>query len=127
MEGTGTNLRLPLNPPFESGVRDDLPEPSATCPVPLSIRDLSALNPKDPYAGANIRLWDPNVRPAEVQQWNLTAEYQLPASNVLSVGYVGQHGTHLIAAMPFFQKQLVTPASAAAQPVSVGQSGADRA
>ena len=28
---------------------------------------------------------------------------------MLSVGYVGQHGTHLIAAMPFFQKQLVTP------------------
>jgi len=42
-----------------------------------------------------------------VQQWNLTMEFQLPSSNVLSVGYVGQHGTHLIAAMPFFQKQLV--------------------
>jgi hypothetical protein len=52
-------------------------------------------------------LWDPNVRPAEVQQWNLTLEFQLPASNVFSVGYVGQHGTHLVVAMPYFQKQLV--------------------
>src|SRR5258708_38286286 len=82
---------------------------SARGNLPCSTLDqgLSPLNPKDPYVGANIRLWDPNVRPAEVQQWNLTAEYQLPGSNVLSVGYVGQHGTHLIAAMPFFQKQLI--------------------
>ena len=57
--------------------------------------------------GATIRLWDPFVRPAEVQQWNFSAEYQFPGNNVLTVGYVGQHGTHLMVAMPYLQNQLV--------------------
>jgi hypothetical protein len=42
-----------------------------------------------------------------VQQWNLTSEYQLFGGNVLSVGYVGQHGTHLMVATPYLQKQLI--------------------
>ena len=42
-----------------------------------------------------------------MQQWNLTLEYQLRRSNVLSAGYVGQHGTHLVVAMPYLQKQLI--------------------
>ena len=107
MEGTGTNLRLPLNPPFESEFESTYQSTLANLPGSTLDQGLSAINPKDPFKGANIRLWDPNIRPAHVQQWNFTAEYQLPASNVLSVGYVGQHGTHLVAAMPFFQKQLI--------------------
>jgi hypothetical protein len=107
MEGTGTNLRMPLNPPFESEFESTYQSSLANLPGSTLDQGLSAINPKDPFAGANIRLWDPNIRPANVQQWNLTAEYQLPASNVLSVGYIGQHGTHLVAAMPFFQKQLI--------------------
>ena len=112
MEGTGTNLRMPLNPPFATEFEAIYQTAVSNLPNSTLDQGLSAINPKDPYAGANIRLWDPFVRPAEVQQWNLTTEYQLPASNVLSVGYVGQHGTHLIAAMPFFQKQLITPGQA---------------
>ncbi len=107
MEGTGTNLRLPLNPPFEAEFETVYQSSLGNLPLTNLDQGLSGLNPKDPYIGANIRLWDPNVRPSEVQQWNLTLEHQLPSNNVLSVGYVGQHGTHLIAAMPFFQKQLV--------------------
>jgi hypothetical protein len=107
MEGTGTNLRLPLNPPFESEFESTFQSSLGNLPGSTLDQGLSAINPKDPFKGANIRLWDPNIRPANVQQWNLTAEYQLPGSNVLSVGYIGQHGTHLVAAMPFFQGQLV--------------------
>jgi hypothetical protein len=68
---------------------------------------LFGLNNPDPYHNATIRLWDPNLRPAEVQQWNLTTEFQLPSANSLSVGYVGQHGTHLMVAMPYLQNMLV--------------------
>ena len=107
MEGTGTNLRLPLNPPFESELESTFQSSLTNLPGSTLDQGLSAINPKDPFKGANIRLWDPNIRPANVQQWNLTAEYQLPDSNVLSVGYIGQHGTHLVSAMPFFQKQLI--------------------
>ncbi len=107
MEGTGTNLRLTLNPPFATEYTTLYNTPSDILPGSNLSQGLSALNPNDPFKGATIRLWDPNVRPAEVQQWNLTMEFQLPAQNILSVGYVGQHGTHLVVAMPYFQKQLV--------------------
>jgi hypothetical protein len=105
MEGTGTNLRLTMNPPINSEF--EAVYQSSLSNLPGSTLDQGFVGSRGAFVGANIRLWDPNVRPAEVQQWNLTAEYQLPGSNVFSVGYVGQHGTHLIAAMPFFQKQLI--------------------
>jgi hypothetical protein len=107
MEGTGTNLRLTLNPPFNSEFETVYQSSLTNLPATNLDQGLSGLNPKNPYVGANIRLWDPKVRPSEVQQWNLTLEYQLPSNNVLSVAYVGQHGTHLITAKPYFQKQLI--------------------
>lgn len=110
MEGTGTNLRLTMNPPVNSEF--EAVYQSALSNLPGSTVDQGFVGSRGAFVGANIRLWDPNVRPAEVEQWNLTAEYQLPGSNVLSVGYIGQHGTHLIAAMPFLQKQLITPGQA---------------
>ncbi|HYW42199.1 MAG TPA: carboxypeptidase regulatory-like domain-containing protein [Bryobacteraceae bacterium] len=108
LEGTGTNLRETLNPPFnhESETRYNL---SGQFPLPGSTLDqgLSSLSAKDPYAAATIRLWDPLDRPAEVQQWNLSMDIQMPQQNILTVGYVGQHGDHLMVAMPYLQNQLI--------------------
>jgi hypothetical protein len=96
-----------MNPPFNSEFEARYDQGSYLLP-PTTIADgLSGLNPKDPYVGANIRLWDPFVRPSEVQQWNFTTELQLPGGNALTLGYVGQHGTHLIVPMAYFQKRLV--------------------
>ena len=107
LEGTGTNLRLPLNPPLNSEFAALYNTPAYTVPGTTLDQGLSGLNPKDPYKGATIRLWDPNVRPAVSQQWNLSTEYQLPGNNVLTLGYVGQHSTHLMVAMPYLQNQLI--------------------
>ncbi len=104
LEGTGTNLRLTLNPPFNTEFENNYSGLSA----PLSTTDqgLSVLQAKDPYKNATIRLWDSNDRPANVQQWNFTVEHQLPSQMLFSLGYVGQHGTHLMVPMPYFQKRL---------------------
>lgn len=107
LEGTGTNLRLPLNPPFNSEFAALYNTSAYTLPATTLDQGLSGLNPGDPFKGATIRLWDPYVRPAEVQQWNFSTEYQFPGNNVLTVGYVGQHGTHLMVAMPYRQNMLV--------------------
>jgi outer membrane receptor protein involved in Fe transport len=109
LEGTGTNLRLPLNPPYESEFEDNYNIAGAQYELPGSTLDqgFSILNPANPYQGATIRLWDPDVRPAIVQQWNVTSEYEFKGGNVLTVGYVGQHGDRLMVAMPYFQNQLV--------------------
>jgi hypothetical protein len=42
------------------------------------------------------------------EQWNLSVEHEFIGSTTLQVGYVGQHGTHLMVAMPYLQKQLHT-------------------
>lgn len=112
MEGTGTNLRLPLNPPFNSEFQALYNTPSYLFPGTTLDQGLSGLNPKDPYIGATLRIWDPYVRPANTQQWNFTVEYQLPKNAVLSVAYVGQHGTHLVVPMPYKQKRLLNGAVA---------------
>jgi hypothetical protein len=107
LEGTGTNLRLTLNPPFNSEYQALYNTPSYWLP-PTTLSDgLSGLNPKDPFAGATLRVWDPFVRPAISQQWSFATEYQLPKGNVLTLWYVGQHNTHLMVPEPYLQKMIV--------------------
>jgi hypothetical protein len=107
LEGTGTNLRLPFNPPFQTaetlrqyqGV--DLPDTRTSD----GLAPFGA--PTDPFAGALIRVWDPNVQPALTQQWNLTIQHQFGNSATAQIGYVGSHGTHLMVPMPYLQRQLL--------------------
>ena len=71
MEGTGANLRLPLNPPFffESAVRYD-----ATSGPGNFATGFAELRPLDQPSG-QVRAWDPNLRPQFTQQWNFFTEY----------------------------------------------------
>ncbi len=92
MEGTGANLRLPLNPPFffESMVNYD------TTTGPGTIRSgFADLVPGTTPSG-NVRAYDPNLRPQFTQQWNAFAEYRVTSTMSAQVGYVGHHATHLV-------------------------------
>jgi len=113
LEGTGTNLRLPLNPPFaeeHNTLYDAVTLPGSTTGQGFTV--LTA--PTDPFANAVIRLWDPNVKPSLDLQWNLSIEHQFPKETVLTVGYVGQNATHLMNPMPYFQRRLVGEAGCTA-------------
>ena len=92
MEGTGANLRLPLNPPFffESAVNYDV----TTGPGTLAT-GFAELRPLDQPSG-QVRAWDPNLRPQFTQQWNVFAEYLLTSSMTANVGYVGHNAKHLV-------------------------------
>jgi len=92
MEGTGANLRLPLNPPFffESAVTYD-----ATTGAGSLASGFADLRPLDQPSG-QVRAWDPNLRPQFTQQWNIFAEYLVRPSITANVGYVGHHATHLV-------------------------------
>ena len=105
LEGTGTNLRLPLNPPFTREFNTNYE--SLTVPTTKTPQGLPRSLTGDPFKDAVIRLWDPNVRPAVVQQWNLSVQHQLSNDLTLQLGYVGQHGTHLMVPMPYFQRRLL--------------------
>ncbi len=92
MEGTGANLRLPLNPPlfFESAVNyDDTTGPG-------TIRTgFAELVPGTTPSG-NVRSYDPNLRPQFTHQWNAFAEYRLTTAMSAQVGYVGHNANHLV-------------------------------
>lgn len=92
MEGTGANLRLPLNPPyfFESFVQYD-----ATTGAGSLATGFADVRPLDQPSG-QVRAWDPNLRPQFTQQWNVFTEYLLTDSTSANVGYVGHNADHLV-------------------------------
>lgn len=104
MEGTGANLRLPLNPPFflETDFSYDVQSPGTirTGFTDVVAADLRLDMPR-PAGVATPQLqgraWDFNLRPQTTSQINFTLEYQLDNSTSLSGGYVAQKGTHLVA------------------------------
>lgn len=107
MEGTGTNLRLAQNPPF-SAPETFVNYNGQALPTTTTDQGLVPVgSPSDPFAGALVRVWDPKVQPALTQQWNLTLQQQIGNAGTLQVGYVGQHGTHLMVPMPYLQQQFL--------------------
>jgi hypothetical protein len=92
MEGTGANLRLPLNPPFffESEVRYDSTSGPGT--IATGFQGLQALD----RASGQLRAWDPKLRPQFTQQWNVFAEYLIGQRSSINVGYVGNKSTQLV-------------------------------
>jgi hypothetical protein len=92
MEGTGANLRLPLNPPFffESDVQYNV----TSGPGSLAT-GFTGLVPLDRPSG-QVRAFDPNLRPQFTQQWNVFAEYLLTDSMSANVGYVGHNAKYLV-------------------------------
>jgi hypothetical protein len=103
LEGTGTNLRLPRNPPFTPT------EVSATysSPTYTTQQGPGGQVPGDPFAGAIMYVWDKTVQPAMDQQWNFTVQQALTQSTTLQVGYAGQHATHMMVPTPYLQGQIV--------------------
>ena len=92
MEGTGANLRLPLNPPFffESQVQYDQTSGAGT--MTTGFEGLQAL---DQLSG-QPRAWDPDLRPQFTQQWNLFIEYLLGSRSSINIGYVGNTSKYLV-------------------------------
>ncbi len=124
LEGTGTNLRLPINPPFAHETDANYTTAQYTASVPPTTLDQGFLplqaNPANPFVGAGLRVWDPNIRPAVANQWNFTIQRQLSNSMTLQAGYVGQRTTHLMVPMPYFQSQLLSNGTVAPSPYLSG-------
>jgi hypothetical protein len=119
LEGTGTNLRLTINPPFAVEKNADysaLTYPGST----LDQGYIPIQSKSDPFAAATLRLWDPNFRPAVSQQWNFSLQQQLGGSTTLQAAYVGQKNDHLVVAQPYLQKQLLANGTVALSPYLSG-------
>jgi hypothetical protein len=105
-EGTGANLRLNFNYPFQNGF-------TATAAVPSTTTAGTPFNTAQGFGTTNtscnittsttpctttIRAWDMNIKPMFLQEFSLTAEYQLSNTASLTLGYVGETGQHLVTA-----------------------------
>ncbi len=80
LEGTGTNLRLPRNPPFTPT------EVTATYsnPTYTTQQGPGGSVAGDPFAGAVMYVWDKTVQPAMDQQWNLTVQDAITPATTLA-------------------------------------------
>jgi hypothetical protein len=98
MESTGTGLRMTQNPPFQPSFTINAQVPTDTSGgTSLQVENgfqTTASNNTD-TSGASYRAWDPDIRPAVIQQGNLTIQYQINKHTTFQVGYVGQLGKHL--------------------------------
>jgi hypothetical protein len=107
-----------MNPPFTS---PEFETDYHTGGLPATRTEQGLLPPTtDLFQNAIIRLWDPHIQPAISQQWNLSVEHQFTNSTTLQIGYVGQHGTHLMVPMPYLQKQLHADGRTTASPFLSG-------
>jgi len=96
-------LRLTGNPPWTVSVTagsgwNGEGTTLANCPT---CRSLDTINPglannvAGVAANANFAAIDPNFRPPESYQWNLTVSHQLMKDTVLEASYIGNHGLHI--------------------------------
>jgi len=96
-------LRMTANPPWTTTVSagsgwNGLGTTLANCPT---CRSLDTINPglKNNVAGVNpnagFNAVDPNFRPPESYQWNLTISHQLLKDTTLEASYIGNHGLHI--------------------------------
>ena len=103
MEGTGKNLRLPANPPFNfEGQRSyDLTTGPGTASVGFSdiVPDVNG------GPGTLYRIFAPNLRPQLTKQWNVFLERKLTTSLSAQVGYVGSRSSHMVVPFDFNQPE----------------------
>ena len=124
MEGTGTNLRLTLNPPFTPAEINSttasgalLPPTNSTDGIVGSGTAASCAAPDYAcYSGDLFRVWDPKVQPAIADEWNLTVQHQFAGNTTVQVGYVGQRGTHLMVPFDYAQRVLLPGGATAPSP-----------
>jgi hypothetical protein len=119
LEGTGTNLRLTLNPPW-TPAEIITNYNNRALPGSTTGQGIVGAVAGDPYAGANLRVWDPDFQPSVAKQWNFSVQHQLTNSTTLQVGYVGQYADHLAQPMWLIQKILNANGTASPGPYLAG-------
>jgi hypothetical protein len=130
LEGTGTNLRLPLNAPFSPAEINQvynsvaLPGQDTSSGIVGTATSTSCAAPQYAcFAGALYRIWDPHVQPAIADQWNFTVQHQFAGNTTLQVGYVGQRGTHLMVPFDYGQRLLLSNGTTAPSPYFAANPG----
>jgi hypothetical protein len=105
MESTGSALRMTQNPQFQPAVTNSSGGPTGNSLGTVFSHATGLLGNTSP-TGGQYYAWDPNMRPAVIQQFNLNVQYQINDQTSVQAGYVGQTGQHL--AVPLWVNQYTT-------------------
>ncbi len=112
LEGTGLNWRMTQNAPFQGSFVASPTPPSSTSSglTPLAVENGFSLAPSALQVSYfNYNAWDPHIKPALIQQFNLSMQLMLGSKTTAQLGYVGEIGQHLI--VPEEADQFFTSAS----------------
>ncbi len=103
MEGTGKNLRLTQNPPFNFEGRRVFD--ATTGPGTASTGFLDIVPNVNGGAGTLYRIFAPDLRPQLTKQWNVFFERKLTDSLSGQIGYVGSRSSHMVVPFDFNQPE----------------------
>lgn len=107
MEGTGSNLRMVYNPPFQSSSESATTVPTSSGVTGTPYTEEAGFVHTGSAPSLTLLVWDKNIRPAYVNTFSLGVEYQLNNTSSISLGYVGKTGQHLVS--PGYASQLHAP------------------
>ncbi len=103
LESTGTNRRLPVNPPYFVDYFVQYDQRFLGSPISDGFPYVAASGPP----GGSLRVFPELIKPAIIQQWNVTLEYRLPGDIALSTAYVGQDASHLMMANRYYSQAVI--------------------
>jgi outer membrane receptor protein involved in Fe transport len=115
MEGTGANLRMTTNLPFQSA--SQLSGTQASGANAGSFYDVQGGFGSTSAKSNVYNVWNKHIKPAFISIYNLSVEYQLSNTASFQVSYAGESGQHLVTANQ--RNQLARPCIINGAPVNV--------
>jgi hypothetical protein len=103
MEGTGKNLRLTQNPPFNFEGRRVFDATTGAGAATTGFADIIPNVNGGP--GTLFRIFAPDLQPQVTKQWNVFVERKLTDSLSGQVGYVGSRSSHMVVPFDFNQPE----------------------
>jgi Carboxypeptidase regulatory-like domain/TonB dependent receptor len=103
MEGTGKNLRLTQNPPFNFEGRGVFDATTGAGSAAVGFADITPNTSGGP--GTLYRVFAPDLRPQFTKQWNVFVERQLTPVISAQMGYVGSRSSHMVVPFDFNQPE----------------------
>ena len=94
-EGNSSNQRLTSITPFIQAIQTPNYSPTNAAPYNVPRTAQEGFTGGSVSYGGTFNVYPKDIKPAYVQDWNLTAEYALSPTMSLQVSYLGEQGQHI--------------------------------
>ncbi|HEX4036941.1 MAG TPA: TonB-dependent receptor [Acidobacteriaceae bacterium] len=94
-EGNSSNQRLTSITPFIQAIQTPSYSPTNAAPYNVPRNAQQGFTGGSVSYGGTFNVYPMDMKPAYVQEWNLTAEYAVAPTMSLQLGYLGEQGQHV--------------------------------